>query len=331
MRATLLIASLPFAASALGFACGPASDPNDVGGPEYLVSENDPTTRPAESAAARETHQIKTAFVILLENQNWHEVKGSTSAPYINKVLLPASASAENYRNPAFLHPSEPNYIWMEAGSNLGILNNHEPDENHRTTKKHLTRLLQDANVPWKSYQQGISGTRCPLTAEADYEPKHNAMIFFTDMTDDNNIASKNCVDHVRPESELDVDLANDKVSGYVFITPDRCHNMHDGCVSGDAIKNGDDFLAAEIPRIQASNAYKNGGAIFITWDESEDGEYPIGMLVLSPLGRPGYRTATPFTHSSFLRTMQEIFAVGPFIRDAKNATPLAELFTAYP
>lgn len=331
MRATVLIASLPYAVAALGFACGPANNPDDVGGPQYVRSENDPTTTPAEAAAARSSHQLKTAFVILLENQNWHEVKGNKSAPYINDVLLPQSASAENYRNPAFLHPSEPNYIWMEAGSNLGILNNHGPDENHRTTKKHLTRLLQDANVPWRSYQQGISGTRCPLTVENDYEPKHNAMVFFTDMTDGNLTTSRNCIEHVRPEAELAADLANDKVSGYVFITPDRCHNMHDACASGDAVKNGDEFLRREIPMLQASAAYKNGGAIFVTWDESEDGEYPIGMLVLSPLARVGYRSATPFTHSSFLRTMQEIFAVGPLLRDAEAATSLGEMFTSYP
>jgi hypothetical protein len=33
------------------------------------------------------------------------------------------------------------------------------------------------------------------------------------------------------------------------------------------------------------------------------------------------------FTHSSDLRTLQEIFKVGPFIRDAANATDLSDLF----
>jgi hypothetical protein len=33
------------------------------------------------------------------------------------------------------------------------------------------------------------------------------------------------------------------------------------------------------------------------------------------------------FTHSSDLRTMQEIFRVGPFLRDAANANDLSDLF----
>jgi hypothetical protein len=313
-------------------ACGPVRDPYDVGGPRYAALENEPVTTAAESSALRASHRIKTAFVIVMENENWSEVKGHPSARYINEVMLPAAASAENYwDNPKQVHPSEPNYIWMEAGDNLGIVDDHEPADNFKYTKKHLTALLQAAAVPWKFYQQGIDGKRCPLSEQGDYAPKHNAPLFFTDITDDNSVYSRTCIEHVRPESELAADLEADRVSGYVFITPDRCHNMHDPCASGNNMKNGDDFLAHEVPMIRASKAYQNGGAIFVTWDESEGGTFPIGMMVLSPLARPGYRSTTHFNHSSLLRTLQEIFAVGPLLRDAENATSLGELFTSYP
>jgi len=33
------------------------------------------------------------------------------------------------------------------------------------------------------------------------------------------------------------------------------------------------------------------------------------------------------FTHSSDLRTIQELFRVGPFVGDAANATDLSDLF----
>jgi hypothetical protein len=332
IRATVLVGSLPFLGAMVGWACGPVRDPDDIGGPQWAALEDAPVTTPAESAAGRANHAIKTAFVIVMENENWSELKGNPSAPYINRVLLPAAASTENYwDNPKQVHPSEPNYIWMEAGDNLGIVDNHPPDENFKHTRKHLSGLLDSANVPWKFYQQGIDGKRCPLYDQNDYEPKHNPTIFFTDITDGNKLGSPKCMDHVRPLTELEADLANGKVSGYVFITPDRCHNMHDPCGTGNNAKNGDDFLSVEIPMIQASEAYKNGGAIFLTWDESEGGTFPIGMMVLSPLARAGYRSSTKFNHSSLLRTMQEIFAVGPLIRDANNATSLGELFTAYP
>src|SRR3954467_5109255 len=65
--------------------------------------------------------KIKHVFVIVMENHNWSDVKGSPSAPYLNKKLLPQSAGAEKYSNAPSLHPSEPNYLWMEAGTNFGI------------------------------------------------------------------------------------------------------------------------------------------------------------------------------------------------------------------
>ena len=330
-KATVAIASVPFAVALTGFACGPTNDPNDVGGFEYQALEDQPVTTAEESARKRASHQIKTAFVIVMENENWYEVKGDPDAKYINSLVKEGASNEGYYDNPRQVHPSEPNYIWMEAGDNLGIHDDHVPADNFRTTKKHLTSLLQTANVPWKTYQQGIDGKTCPLVDQGDYAPKHNAPIYFTDITDNLDPHSANCIAHVRPMEELDADLAANRVSGYVFITPDRCHNMHDACASGNQVKNGDDFLAHEIPKLQASEAYKNGGAIFITWDESEGGTYPIGMIVLSPLAKKGYVSNTNFNHSSLLRTIQEVFAVEPYLRDAQNAKPLSELFTAYP
>jgi phosphatidylinositol-3-phosphatase len=319
--------------ASMAIGCGPPKgDPNDVGGAPYLALESKATTSAEESAARRATHALKTAFVIVMENHNWNEIEGNPSARYINDVLLPHAALATNYHdNPKHVHPSEPNYIWMEAGDNLAILDDDDPDLNYRNTKKHLTTLLQTSGLSWKSYQQGIDGKRCPLQGQADYAPKHNPMVFFSDVTDGNNAESPNCISHVRPEAELATDLANGAVSGYVFITPDRCHNMHDGCASGDQVRNGDAFLATEIPKIQASAAYNDGGAIFVTWDEGEGGDHPIGMIVLSPLARTGLRSTTAFNHSSLLRTMQEIFAVEPLLRDANNVASLGELFTSYP
>lgn len=315
---------------ALAACASTSSNPNDLGGPQYASLEAEPVTTKDESSAIRATHQLKTAFVILLENHNWSDIAGSKSAPYINS-LLPTAAIADNYRdNPKAVHPSEPNYLWLEAGDNLGVEDDNDPGSNYKNTKKHLVTLLDTAGVAWKSYQQGIDGRSCPLTGENHYAPKHNPMVFFSDITGVNNPSSPTCIAHVRPETELATDLANDAVSGYVFITPDLCHDMHDTC-GGDAIKNGDDFLAGEIPKIQASRAYQDGGAIFITWDESEHGENPIGMVVLSPLAKPGYHSTTAYTHSSLLRTMQEIFAVDPLLRDAANATSLHDLFTTYP
>ena len=63
-------------------------------------------------------------FLIVIENHNWVGSGGigsSAEAPYINKTLAPMGAVAGNYFNPPGNHPSLPNYLWMEAGTNLGV------------------------------------------------------------------------------------------------------------------------------------------------------------------------------------------------------------------
>ncbi|TMH53097.1 MAG: phosphoesterase, partial [Betaproteobacteria bacterium] len=85
---------------------------------------------------------IKTVFIIVMENKNWVQILGSSSAPYINNTLLPMASHAELYFNPPLVHPSLPNYLWLEAGINFGIFNDDPPSANHQSTTEHLVTLL---------------------------------------------------------------------------------------------------------------------------------------------------------------------------------------------
>jgi phospholipase C len=246
--------------------------------------------------------------------------------------MLAEGAHAEQYYNPPGNHPSEPNYIWLEAGDNLGVTNDGAPSTNHQSTTDHLVGYLEKAGVSWKSYQEDASGTKCPLTTSGLYAPKHNPMVFFDDVTNGGSSTSTHCIDHVRPLTEMSSDLSSGSVARYNFVTPDLCNDMHGatGCPS-DLIAAGDTWLSTYVPMIQASKAYADGGAIFVTWDESEGGDFPIGMIVLSPLAKKGHANSIAYTHSSTLRTMQEIFGVTPLLRDAAHATDLSDMFTAFP
>jgi hypothetical protein len=108
-------------------------------------------------------------------------------------------------------------------------------------------------------------------------------------------------------------------------------HNS-EGCDSSDKLKNGDSWLSNQIPMIMNSDAYRNGGVIFITWDESEKGNDPIGMIVLSPYAKgDGYSNDIPYTHSSTLLTIEEIFNIKPLLGDSAYATDLSDLFRQFP
>jgi hypothetical protein len=275
----------------------------------------------------------KTVFLILMENHDWSEIKGSSSAPYINNTLLPMASYSEHYYNPPGVHPSEPNYVWLEAGTDFGISDDNDPDANHQGTTKHLVTLLKAANISWESYQEDISGTDCPLSGTGNYAPKHNPMVFFDDVTNSNDSHSSYCISHIRPYSELTANLQHNTQARYNFITPNLCNDMHDSCdPTNDPVQQGDNWLKQNIPPILNSQAYKSGGIVFITWDESENSDGPIGMIALSPDAKGGgYSNTIRYTHSSTLRTLEEIFGVTPLLGDAAHATDLRDLFKTFP
>jgi len=274
---------------------------------------------------------IKTVWIILMENHNWSQILGSKNAPYINS-LLPKASHTEQYFNPPGIHPSLPNYLWLEAGTNFGILDDNPPSVNSQTTTQHLVTFLQNKGITWKTYQENIDGLTCPLATAGEYAVKHNPFVYFDDVTGNQNPNSAECISHVRPFTEIANDLATGNVAQYNFITPNLCDDMHDRCKPiHNAIAQGDTWLSQNLPTILNSAAYQTG-AVFITWDEAATGDGPIGMIVLSPFAKgAGYQNSIHYTHGSTLRTFQEIFGVTPFLGDAANQTDLSDLFAVFP
>jgi hypothetical protein len=367
--------------------------------------------------------QVKTVFVIAMENHNWtqpanqftgsiQQIFQNPSAPFINSLVGGSAyaningdvvhiseqvAYATNYRsvlatpggNNPHVHPSEPNYIWAEAGTNFGVLNDNDPfspkGPTNQDTDQHLSSLLSAAGHTWRSYQEDIDLTRneagqllnvplpreqwtVPLTSfsgtfaggfvnhfnvasQFSYAAKHNPMVFFTNTNGGNDPSTSNpLAASYAPLQQLFTDLSDDSVAEYNWITPNQFNDMHTALnggymgLTGDAakIKQGDDFLKQLIPAIMASKAYKEHGAIIIWFDESEqdgaagdnpdDFNHTIAEIVISPRAHKnvaGLPYASPvfYTHSSDLRTMQEIFGVGPLLGDAVNANDLSDLF----
>src|SRR5437773_3370608 len=122
--------------------------------------------------------KVKTVWVILMENHNWTgnnagaafgapDIKGNPLAPYTNRTLLQTSAHAEQYFNPPGNHPSQPNYLWLEAGTNFGVLGDTQPGQPQIFTDQHLVKLLEDAGISWRAYAEPDFGSpvfdNCPI------------------------------------------------------------------------------------------------------------------------------------------------------------------------
>jgi hypothetical protein len=208
----------------------------------------------AESAS--KPHNIKTVFLIIMENHNWTgdtaaaSLKGNTAAPYINFNLIPMGAHASDYWNPPHTHPSLPNYMWLEAGTSFGIHGDGSALKYGQSTHDHLAALLDKKGISWRGYDESTNGTTCPLSNW------HNPFVFFHDETNNNDFHYQRCIDHVRPFKEFSRDLGADTVARYNFIVPNICNSMHNPC-GENQITTGDEWLKANVPAILKSNAYE--------------------------------------------------------------------------
>lgn len=244
----------------------------------------------ATSASA--TTQIGTVFVIALENHNFsqsftldslQQLQGNPAAPYLNSLITPGNPNAamtsyaSNYINvpvqaagspsgAGAVHPSEPNYVWAEAGV-AGPRNDSQPFPNNIVNSPSLSATLQSNGDTWRSYQEGIdlarnaggqltntvlpqdqyvvplsnfSGTSADYvnpyngSNQYNYAAKHNPMAFFT-ATNGGNDASPNnpMAKNYAPMEQLQSDLANNTVANYNWITPDQFNDMHTSLTGG--------------------------------------------------------------------------------------------------
>jgi phospholipase C len=265
----------------------------------------DPLTKTA--AVAPPAWKTGTVFTIVMENHSRGEIFGNSQAPYINQ-LANDNAVALGYHD-SYVHPSEPNYLWMVAGQNFGVLDDADPAGHHIATTSHLADQIEAAGLTWKTYQESM-GAPCGLSSHGRYAAKHNPFVYFNDINGWDGSAfhpELRCNDHVVDYAQLDVDIANHAVPNYVFITPNLDNDMHDKPISV-----GDRWLAAELPKLLATDAYKNGGVIFLLWDEG--GGTPVSddppFIAISPNAAQGMKSQVDYDTSSYLKTVQSILGV---------------------
>ena len=266
-----------------------------------------------------------------MENHNRDEVLGNPAAPYINS-LAKTNAVASGYHDP-YVHPSEPNYLWMVAGENFGVLDDGEPSSHHLDSTSHIADQLELADLTWKSYEEDM-GASCGLVSHDRYATKHDPFVFFDDVNgwDGKQFnPSPRCTEHVLDYTQLDADIAANTLPRYAFIAPDLDDDMHDG-----SVQQGDTWLASQLPKILATDAYKNGGVIFLLWDEGANdtfgapGDDPP-FVAISPMAKPGSVSTVSYDTSSYLKTVEEILGIDPIpcAKDPAAVIAMDDLFAA--
>jgi phospholipase C len=269
-----------------------------------------------------------TVFTVVMENKSFGDIIGNSQAPYINS-LAKQGAVAAGYHD-SYVHPSEPNYLWMAAGENFGVLDDADPGSHHIDSTSHIADQLELAGLTWKSYQEGL-GTPCGLTSHDRYAAKHDPFVYFNDVNGWDGAQfhpDQRCNTHIVDYSQLEADITANALPKYVFITPDLDDDMHDG-----SIQQGDAWLQQELPKLMATSAYKTGGAIFLFWDEGNGTFGPSDdppFIVLSPNAKAGFTSNVAYDTSSYLKTVQQIVGVEqlPCASNSTTVPAMTDLFT---
>jgi acid phosphatase len=259
-------------------------------------------------AVAPASWQGGTVFTIVMENHSRGQIFGNKDAPYINQ-LAKDHAVALGYHDP-YVHPSEPNYFWMVAGQNFGVLDDGDPMAHHLDATSHIADQIEHVGLTWKSYQESM-GAPCGLTSRGRYAAKHNPFAYFNDVNGWDGTAfhpELRCNDHIVDYSELQADIDSHTLASYVFITPNLDSDMHD-----QSIGFGDAWLSREIPRLMATENYQKGGVIFLLWDEG--GGSPASddppFIAISPNAIAGKQSTVDYDTSSYLKTVQNLLGIG--------------------
>jgi len=316
--------------------------------------------------------QIKHLFVIVLENENADTTFGPNSpAPYLGTTLREAGAFIPNYYGVG--HESLDNYIAMVSGQPPNIATQADcqvfSDLFPGTVREDgvalgqgcvyprsvrtIANQLENSGQSWRGYMQDMANgvpeeepasCRHPAIGETDptqkarpgdqYAARHNPFVYFHAIID-----YPTCAQNDVDLSRLAGDLASASTTpAYSFVTPDLCSDGHDETCANPALPGGfagiEAFLREWVPQIQASAAYKDRGAILITFDESESGAESccneptgpntpnnggptpgsgggkVGAVLLSPCVRPGTVTQQPYNHYAFLRWSEDNFGL---------------------
>src|SRR5438874_4377597 len=209
--------------------------------PPTLQTETRTTSpAPSETPAPNPAH----VFVIVMENAT---LATALRSPTVER--LAAKYELATHYN-AVSHPSLPNYLAMTSGSTWGITD----DGYHALPAGGLGAQLTAAGISWRAYMEGMTSGAC-LSNTALYAVKHNPFAYY----------GGRCPAQVVPFTQFSRDISG-SVPRFVWITPNMCHDGHD-CSTATA----DAWLAQTVPTILATKAWKEGGVLFLTWDEGED------------------------------------------------------------
>jgi len=278
------------------------------------------TTTADEYAYSGGAPSTPRVMVIMMENESSSAVLGNAALPYLNDSLVAHyPVLADSY---AVAHPSLPNYLELSSGSTWGVTSDCAPgawcegDDN-------LAAQLDQAGISWAAYMESMpsNGYTGGDTGGSDgygnqlYAQHHNPFVYYPDLASELTV-------HDKVFSSMITDLDSADPPAFVWVTPNMLDDGHDG-----PLTTMDDWLSVEVPAIQNTAWYQDGGHIVLTWDEGADsdtsgicggtgGQIP-GLVIGQDLFN-GAPYTSPVDDAGVLGSIESLLGV-PLLNDATN------------
>jgi hypothetical protein len=265
-----------------------------------------PVQTPPSPAAHLPSGARAHVALILMENEEYGDIIGSSSTPFINGLAARYALARRMY---AISHPSLPNYLALTGGSTFRISSDCTDCGVHATS---IVDQLERAHISWKAYMEDLPHPCFTGASSGQYAKKHDPFVYYTPVANDPARCAR-----IVPLTQLSRDERAGTLPRFLWITPNLCHDMHDCDPSV-----GDRFLSALVPPLL--RALGPSGLLILTWDEgsSDNGccrlasGGHIATIFAGAEARRRGRMSLPADHYSALQTVEDVLGL-PRLRGA--------------
>jgi acid phosphatase len=277
-------------------------------------------TPPPPVTPSQQNVRFGHVFVVVEENHNYSDVVASSSMPYLNGLINQYGLAANYFAN---AHPSIPDYFMLTTGQTLTLIDALTP-QSFPVSADNTVRELIAAGKTWKSYAEDLPNVGYTGGDTGKYAVRHNPLAYMTDVQ--NNSAQKQ---NLVPFAQFPADLPTANLPEYSFIVPNLCNDAHD-C----PLATADAWLKTNIDPVIQSAVFQKDGLLIIVFDEADTLDFTAGgghvaAVIVSPLGKRGYKSIAFYQHQSVLRLTLEGLGVTKLPGDAATAPAMWEFFSA--
>ena len=272
----------------------------------------------AASAHAASLPRYDHIVIVVEENKDYEEIIRNKDVPFLNRLAEEGASLTQMF---AEEHPSQGNYFWLFAGSNLNVgFQNAVPAKSFAAPN--LGAQLIEKGLSFKGYSQSLPeiGSTVHDGPVGLYARKHAPWVSFSNVPNGRTLETSSNLRFADFPSDFG------KLPTVAFVIPDLKHDMHDG-----EPKDGDAWLRHNFGAYY-DWAKAHNSLLIVTFDESNnpsgyrgltdpavasgsdqalrDRRNRIPTIFAGAHVKPHHEDPTPLDHVSLLRTIEAMYGL---------------------